>query len=254
MHLSFDIGDISSRLSTRMISLPVGHDAVSAVLALSIGDEVLLYGEKDGVDAVYCATARFCGLEKRTDGSISAVKLNKFDWFGQHVPRYDLANSYWESLAEEACKDIVDKGRSRVFSGLDAPDAQAEFAHPIPIENYTAVSKQVSANFRFRCALTGYFNSNEPLEATPIRPVPDGGRLHVGNFLFLTGSAAYAFSRFQLSVGPSLEIIVDNSLIKSDLSAALNPRGFLTDAPDSLRFVDMDSLAWHRHQFFARIG
>jgi hypothetical protein len=253
MQLAFDIGEIGRWLVAPMVSLPVDNDAGAALLALGIGSEVLLYGKEGGRDVYYCATARVREMEKRADGSIETVRLNKLQWFGRHVLRR-AAQSLWESLTDQDFTEIVDEGLSKLMGNWLEPDSQAELASPIPLENYASVAKQVSANFGFRCALTGYFNSNEPLEATPIRPVPDGGRLHVGNFLLLGRPAAYAFSRFQLSVGPSLEIIIDSSLIKSDLLAALNPRGLLTDAPDPLRFVDMDSLAWHRQQFFARLG
>jgi hypothetical protein len=253
MQLAFDIGEIGRWLVASMISLPVEHDAGAALLALGIGSEVLLYGKESEGDLYYCAVAQVRELEKRADGLVAAVKLNRLQWFGLRVLRR-AAHSHWEGLSDQEFKEIFNEGLSKLSTGIANSDSQPGFVSSIPLENYAAVSKQVSANFGFRCALTGDFTSGEPLEVTPVRPVLDGGKLHVGNFLLLSRLAAHAFNRFQLTVGPGLEIIGDYSLIKSDLLAALNPRGLLTNAPKPLRFLDMESLAWHRRQFFARIG
>jgi hypothetical protein len=82
-----------------------------------------------------------------------------------------------------------------------------------------------------------------------IRPAPDGGTLHPGNFILLSDMAAHAFFLGHVAVWSDFRLVADLSTIDPELLETLNPDGWLT-LPNT-NPPDADALRWHRENVFA---
>lgn len=106
------------------------------------------------------------------------------------------------------------------------------------------------------CAMTGLAGKPalgvmlEGLEVVAIRPLADGGALHVSNFLCLCDAARTAFERGHIAIGPELELLADLSRIDPELLERLNPLGRLRPPEGAQAQPDPAALAQHRHVIF----
>ncbi|KKC41067.1 hypothetical protein WH87_02705 [Devosia epidermidihirudinis] len=128
---------------------------------------------------------------------------------------------------------------------------EPEMPEPIALDTLHALFQTVLTRADYHCALTGhdFGHAIDQLQAVPIQPRPDGGALHVDNFLCLSKAATDAFTHGYLTIGPGLEIIVDLSRIDPDFFEQLHPLGRLLVSEGSTP-PDPIALAYHRDKIF----
>ncbi len=102
-----------------------------------------------------------------------------------------------------------------------------------------------------KCAFSGVRTAEGM--AFIIRPLEQGGRWHIGNFLFCDAEAGEQFSALAWTIGPALEVIIDTYAIAPGMADTVNGPGRLAVPEDVATTLDRDALAWHREQFFARL-
>lgn len=118
------------------------------------------------------------------------------------------------------------------------------------VEAHSAVADAVRRNYGFRCALSHrLFNPEnafaEGLEVVALRPRPDGGALHVTNFVPVALPFVDYFIAGGIVIGRDYAIFVSAALVPPEVVAGfhLSGRMFVPDDP-ALR-PDEDSLIWH---------
>ena len=210
-----------------------------------IGQTILLIGQlAQGTRAEYFATATLAGFVTTGTG-VTLAQLTQI----QHLPQ------------PAAAPDMPD-----VFGEIDAIDLQqlidttpavrsAHEAGPgfAPLDVYAAIGHQLAERQNHVCSFSGVRVSDGMGAATPIRPRPDGGAIHVRNCLFLHDEPAILFSRLAWTVGPDFEIIADSWAMGAEILGTLNPTGKLALSDDPAWWPDHEALAWHRAQFYQRL-
>lgn len=155
--------------------------------------------------------------------------------------------------------DEDDPGHPRYWEKFLA-EASATFEHapepPPSPEVLQALYAGIISHYSYACAMTGKkFAPSERLlrddiEIVAIRPLADGGALHVRNFLCLSPAAAHAFRLGHVSIGPGLELLADLSRIDPELLESLSPLGRLAVPENPLVQPDPGALAFHRRRVF----
>lgn len=138
---------------------------------------------------------------------------------------------------------------ARSLGEKEIDDAAASDNFIVAIYQFT---NQLSRQQNGRC----YF-SDVPTDngvAAIIRPLDLGGVLHISNFLFLDPEPGVLFERFAWTVGPQFEIIIDMHAMRPDIADTVNRTGLLALSDAVATWPDREALAWHRQQFFARLG
>lgn len=217
-----------------------------ALLTDAFDVEILVSQRRaDGV-AVFIGTAR-------REGPADQADHWRINWFAAPVPRTGSFRA-WEMIEESRFEDILAEGRSLRLASAEA--AVPYFGQDeATLATYHAVVGQSVLAFGGACALTGESEgAHGAVTAGIIQPGSQGGVLHVGNFLPLSEPAARAFEALHLTIGPKFEILADLSVIDPELVAVLNPSGRLATPINPHHVVDPQSLAWHRRQFFERLG
>lgn len=222
-------------------------DLTPAALLTDAFDVEILVSQRraDGI-AVFVGSAR-------PEGPADQADHWRINWFAAPVPRADPFG-LWEVLEERRFEDILAQGRSRALISAEA--AAPYFGEDeASLATYHAVVGQAVLAFGGACALTGEAEGGHGATTVAIiRPASQGGALHVGNFLPLSEPAARAFDALHIAIGPKFEILADLSLVDPELAEALNPSGRLARPINPHHVIDPQSLAWHRHQFFERLG
>jgi hypothetical protein len=128
-------------------------------------------------------------------------------------------------------------------------DAPASDNFVVAIYQFTS---QLARQHHGRCSFSDVPTDNGV--AAIIRPLKMGGQLHVSNFLFLDPEPGVMFERFAWTVGPQFEIITDMHAMRPDIADTVNRTGLLALSDTVATWPDREALAWHRQQFFARLG
>ena len=142
------------------------------------------------------------------------------------------------------------------FLGEGHTPFEPEPEHKPTVETFHSLYSAVLANYDYACALTGKrFDPpdallHEDLKIAPIKPLPQGGPLHVRNFLCLTDEADLAFRSGHISVGPGWELIADLSRVDPELLERLNPIGRLRLPATEVSRPDPDLMRFHRERIF----
>lgn len=87
-----------------------------------------------------------------------------------------------------------------------------------------------------------------------IRPLDRGGRWQIGNFLYLDPEPGRLFSAFAWTLGPRLEILIDAYAMGAGSGETVNRAGMLAVSDRTVASLDRNAIAWHRKQFFERLG
>lgn len=156
-------------------------------------------------------------------------------------------------------KTADDPGKPDYWLGGMA-EAAAPFTHvdttAIQHERLALFYAAVLRAYDSCCAMTGERGKPalgvmlDGLEVVAIRPLADGGALHVSNFLCLSDAARTAFEAGHIAVGPELELLVDLSRIDPELLERLNPLGRLRRPEGAQAQPDPAALAHHRATLF----
>ena len=121
------------------------------------------------------------------------------------------------------------------------------------LDIYGQIGRHVRETANNLCAFCGLTVLLGEGSATLIRPIDDGGRVHVRNFIYLQGEPSRLFNRFAWTVGPDMEIIADAWATGTDVLSTINPNGKLLVGDDQRHWPDERALAWHRQRFFDRL-
>jgi len=177
------------------------------------------------------------------EGGESYVHLKNISPFAEPIPFRDQAPA--APRIDQIPDDVYEEIISKVTGIKNAQDALgASFIS----ETLGRVLAQVKRDQRGVCSFSGIATDNGV--ATFIRPMQDGGTLHVNNLLFLDSEASELFKTFDWTIGPNLQIVVDLFAATPDFAATVNPKGKLL--LKSLAALDQDAVAWHRQQFIAK--
>lgn len=209
-----------------------------------LGEAVLLAHVDQSSTAIYLALGQLAGFYV-DDFGIGYARLNQIN----ALPNSALAFS--SSETGKPIVEIPDKDFEAVIR-----DAGAEL-------DETAVSfhragdsgifmDQLGRQTHYLCAFSGIYTGS-PM-ATIIRPIEQGGRYHITNFLYLDREVSDSFTNFQWTVGADMEIIVNTHALAGELLEILIAGGQLAVNKGSLASPDPEALTWHRAAFFARIN
>ncbi|HEY8575808.1 MAG TPA: hypothetical protein VIL88_05655 [Devosia sp.] len=212
-----------------------------------IGADVLVARSlAPGLAASYFAVARLTRFEPQSK-SLVLAHLEEVRPFSAEVePQGSLADDVFQ-LTDDYLHD-----QAMIAGGVPSLGemAQPRFA---PLEVYGEIGRQVRQQQSGLCAFSGVKVTDGAGGTVVIRPMDQGGRLHVGNFLFLHDEPGELFSRYVWAVGPELEIIVDSFAVGPDVLSTIAPTGKLAVGNDTNHRPDEAMLAWHRQQFFDRL-
>lgn len=146
----------------------------------------------------------------------------------------------------------------KLFAEASTP-FEAEPAQAPTLDTLRGLYASVLSSYDHTCAMTGRRFAppqdllHDDLQIAAIRPLPQGGSLHVSNFLCLERQVADAFRVGLIAVGPRLELLVDLSRIDPELLERLNPLGRLRLPSSEVAQPDLSALAFHReHVFLSR--
>lgn len=138
---------------------------------------------------------------------------------------------------------------ARSLGQNEIDDAPASDNFVVAIYQFT---NQLARQYERRCSFSDVPTDNGV--ACIIRPPDRGGKLHVSNFLFLDPEPGMLFERFAWTVGPQFEIIINMHAMRPDIADTVNRTGLLALNDAVATWPDREALAWHRQQFFARLG
>jgi hypothetical protein len=119
-----------------------------------------------------------------------------------------------------------------------------------PVKAHLAVANAVRRNYGFRCALSHHaFNPEnafaEGLEVVALRPQPEGGDLHVKNFLPVALPFVSYFIAGGIVIGRHYAIFVSAALVPPEVIGALHLSGRMFVPDDPALRPDEGSLMWH---------
>ena len=212
-------------------------------LTSRMGENVLIANVDQSGTAQYVALGRLVGF--RTDESgLGFVQLDQINSLPKPALTFNLSqtNEIIE-LSDDDFKDII-RETSDMFDEASALFHRAAGSG--------LLMDQLGRQTDYRCAFSGVYTGNAV--ATIIRPIEDGGRVHISNFLYLDREVSDPFSNFHWTVGAEMEVITNTHLMTPELLEIIIPGGQLAVSRNGLESPDPDALAWHRSQFFARIN
>lgn len=226
-----------------------------------IGDSVLFYEVTAFDNVAFFAHAVLQGVDS-SDGENRGLlarltDMKFFEVSATAEPRVGAENESFIWLSKEQFEEILaEVGKARL-NGFSITEHHTIFDKDAPsTETYRAVHELALERADYTCAFTGqvferFAGIHSDLEVVAIRPLGDGGSLHISNFLVLSKSAAEAFDRGCLTVGGGHELIANLSLVDPELLEALNPLGRLILSPNRDFWPDPEQLAYHRHYIFS---
>lgn len=239
--LVFNVGLMARVSSTGPTELPCRFEDELRYSA-RIDQEVLLAGQPaPGTPAEYFATATLAGFVTTAAG-VTLAQLTQIRFLPHPAQAFALPAFIGEIDATHLPQ------LATAADGLD--EAGQGFA---PLDVYAAIGHQLAERQDHVCSFSGVRISDGMGAATPIRPRPAGGAIHVRNCLFLHDEPATLFSRLAWTVGPDFEIIIDSWAVGAEILGTLNPTGKLALSQDPAWWPDPEALAWHRAQFHQRL-
>ena len=200
LRLAFDIAGSNREGEIVDCLIPVRRfDAPQ--LVRHIGRPVLVFRAGDGDRLNFVGSAVLGGLVPSSPDSRSVVaELVEVKAFPRAVRHGGLPRAEgvpWISLPTVMFETILEHARGAGGSaGLE--EAAAVFTYDAsvlpPLETFAALDGAVKRNYGHSCALTGQSEAERTadveLQVVPIRPLVEGGGVHVSNCLLLAPAAA----------------------------------------------------------------
>lgn len=220
------------------------HDSLN--LPARLGEQVIIASVPPSAEQGYVALAILDRLSRDAEGKtlVHVTSLRPFpetlSFIGDPPTEAGIAD-----LSESDFKQIIAK--SLGDKEIDEAPASGNFLAAI-----YQFTKQLERQYQRRCSFSDVPTDNGV--ACIIRPLEMGGKLHVSNFLFLDPEPGVLFQRFAWTAGPQFEIIVDMHAMRPDIADTVNRTGLLALSDAIASWPDREALAWHREQFFARLG
>lgn len=215
-------------------------------LAARLGEQIIVASIPPSTQQGYVALGILDRLSEDAEGKtlvhIASLRLFPETLSFIEEPGADISIA---ELTENVFEQII--ARSLGQNEIDDAPATDNFLTAIyQITNYLA------RQYERRCSFSDVPADNGV--ACVIQPPDSGGQLHVSNFLFLDPEPGVLFQRFAWTVGPQFEIIVDMHAMGPDIADTVNRTGLLALNDAVATWPDREALAWHRQQFFARLG
>jgi len=210
------------------------------------GDQVIIANTYPSSRQGYIALGILGGIKTGEPG-VKSVYVSDIRLFPMPLPFDEQpANSY-------GIEDLTEERFSRIIAGALG---QGELEENTGASSFSVAAYQFADQLgrrqNKRCSFSDVKTYNGV--ACMIRPVHLGGKLHISNFLFLDPEPGALFERFAWTVGPRFEIIVDTHAMSADVTDTVNRTGMLSLSDSIDAWPDREALAWHREQFFARLG
>lgn len=237
--LGHDLGDGASRL------FPCSS-ADARRFAHHIGEPVLIADITPSLAGGYIALGILRDFEIR-DANGALARIDNIRTFAQDVPFQETPPDL-EGISELA-DDLFERIAILATPAADADEAFSPYLSTVPLD---AFSTQLARQQGRRCSFSDVKTHSGA--ATIIRPLGLGGTWHIGNFLFLDPEPGQLFARFAWTIGPKLEILIDAYAMTSDISDTINRTGMLAISDRAIASLDRAAIAWHRQQFFNRLG
>lgn len=215
-------------------------------LAARFGEQIIVASIPPSAEQGYLALGVLNRLSENAKGEM-LVHVASLRLFPETLPFIEEPGT--DTSIAELSENVFDRIIARSLGQNEIDDAPAT-------DNFLAaiyqITNHLSRQYKRRCSF-----SDVPTDsgvACIIRPPDSGGQLHVSNFLFLDPEPGVLFQRFAWTVGPQFEIIVDMHAMRPDIADTVNRTGLLALNDAVATWPDREALAWHREQFFARLG
>jgi hypothetical protein len=226
------------------------NNAEAPEFAQHIGEQILIADIGHVVGPRFIALARLAGFE----GDVSARRAVMTDILEFPEP-LDLAGPEAElgRMAElddamfQAIIEAVSTGEAPVVSGY-----VREAAAPFAAQEHLALEfrRQLEGERRRRCSFSDVETRRG--DAWIIRPIRQGGTLHIRNCLYLDPEPGVLFQKFAWTVGPQFQIIIDAQAMGTGVAETVNRLGMLALGDDISRWPDRAALDWHFEEFCRR--
>ncbi len=211
-----------------------------------VGEPVLIANIGPSYAEAYVGLGKLSGFET-LPGFVNAARVEGLVFFPAPIP-----------LAEPkpprvGVFEISDENFDRIIGEVVDPMRVEEGAPGYePAISESAFLQQLRREQADRCSFSGV--KSDTLEACIIQPLEHGGHWHISNFLLLDAEAAHSFSRFDWSVGPMFEILLNTHAVGRDGIEAASPKGMIDMPYKSVTRLDRAAVNWHRERFFARLS
>lgn len=210
-----------------------------------IGEPILIANVAPPLQLGYVALGKLEGFSSGPGGGIEVRVAN--------VQTLKTAITTLGSIPERDRISEIEDHQFDLLTGQKSAVGGAQEMQPLaylPTLEHPFAS-QLSRIYRNRCS----FSDVQTANGAPfiIRPLDQGGRWHINNFLFLDPEPGNLFARFAWTVGPKFQIIIDADAVSPDISDTVTRNGQLSLAEQHTQWPDRDALAWHLDQFMRRL-
>jgi len=145
-----------------------------------------------------------------------------------------------------------------IIEAVSTGDAPATYAYvreatvPFEAQDHLALEfrRQLERERRRRCSFSDV--ETRAGDAWIIRPIRQGGTLHIRNCLYLDPEPGILFQKFAWTVGPQFQIIIDVQATEAGVAETVNRLGMLALGDDVSRWPDRSALDWHFEEFCRR--
>lgn len=218
--------------------------------AQHIGEQILIADIGHVAGPRFIALSRLAGFE----GDVWARRAMVADVLEFPEPlRLDGPEAELGRMAE-----LDDALFQAIIEAVSTGDAAARSAYvreaavPFDAQDYLALEfrRQLEAERNRRCSFSDV--ETHAGDAWIIRPIRQGGTLHIRNCLYLDPEPGILFQKFAWTVGPQFQIIIDAQAMGTGVPETVNRLGMLALGDDVNRWPDRSALDWHFEEFFRR--
>lgn len=210
-----------------------------------VGEKVVI-ADVIGGRVVWVALGTLAGFDADLSNRVT-VEINDLDLLAEPMPLTIMVREPG-TLSEVADADI----QSALFPQSHAvADGEQVILSPdrVTVSQFTTQLERQQAGI---CSFSGVSTTDGV--AVIIRPLDQGGRWHVSNFLYLDPEPAELFCNFAWTVAPGYRIVTDIHAMTADIASTVTLDGKLALSAALAPGPDHDALAWHFEQFMARRG
>jgi hypothetical protein len=210
-----------------------------------IGGDILVAQTGAGATPAYVALGKLAGFSSDRTGATTAIITNLAPIPAPIPLRQGPAGpTAMFEIADETYQKIL----AQIAYPMDVEEGAAAF-------DMTLVDSQFLRQLRREqediCSFSGVRSGN--LEAVIIRPLEQGGTWHISSFILLEEAAGAEFRKFNWSIGPQFQLLINAHAVGQDGMETASPTGMLVMPPWMIERLDCAALDWHRAQFFDRL-